>query len=316
VSGAALVRSAAVALLVAAGGLPAAALPAAAGAQAIEATPGAEGADSAEGAPLPSCAARIPPDSLVRVVVHLEANVADSATRPILPSADLLLQLASERVQRRLGASPGTVPLGDAVVAWPDLGVRVAVTLHRDGRFTWPATDDPAETPAPAAELLRRALADLAADGERVFWPEGLPGDSAAVELHFHHAVVRPDGTAEPLRLRVAMPLLSLPVPRTSPVVQTRSASIAYPELSLRGGAVGTVVLEFVVDTAGRVDPATVRELWSPGRPRLTGDVGRYYDAFLKATMRGLATARYEPARVGGCAVRQLVQQPFEYRFR
>jgi hypothetical protein len=74
--------------------------------------------------------------------------------------------------------------------------------------------------------------------------------------------------------------------------------------------------MQFVVDSSGRVDPATLRDLWPADRPRLTGELGGHYRAFLSAVRDGLADARYVPARVGGCATRQLVQQPFEFRFR
>ena len=281
------------------------ALPAAVGAQAAATT----GGFGDLGPPAAACAARIPAGSMVRVTVYLQATVVDPADRPLLPAADLLAQLASERVRALLGATPGTLPRGDSAVAWTALADPLRVTVHRDGRFTLPASAD-------RAALLPRAIADLAAGGERVFWPDGHPGDSAAVELRLHRPVVDPGGAAEPLRLRVELPLFSLPVPRSSPVVQTRPPRIAYPESSLRGGAVGTVILEFVVDSTGRVDPATVREVWAPERPRLTGEVGRFYDAFVRSAVRGLSAARYEPTRIGGCVVRWLVRQEFDYGLR
>jgi len=143
-----------------------------------------------------------------------------------------------------------------------------------------------------------------------------VPAPAHRVELHFHHAALNPDGTAQPLRLRVAMPLLTLPVPRRTPIVPIRPPRIEYPESSMRGGAAGTVVLDFVVDGAGRVDPASVREIWPPDRPRLTGELGRFYDAFVRAATRGLAAARYEPMRVGGCPVRSRARQEFVYDLR
>jgi TonB family protein len=79
-------------------------------------------------------------------------------------------------------------------------------------------------------------------------------------------------------------------------------SSIGYPQ-ELRGVCLrGIVLLTFVVDTTGRVDSTTVLVRRS--------DDPRFTRAVLSATKR----FRYEPARIERVKVRQLVQQPFDFR--
>ena len=75
----------------------------------------------------------------------------------------------------------------------------------------------------------------------------------------------------------------------------------------------GTLVLQFVVDTSGRADTTTVRDVWPADRPRLTSDPGEYYAAFMRTATEALRRARFYPAGIAGCRVRQLVQLPFTY---
>ena len=266
-----------------------------------------------------ACIAAIPPERLTRVVLYLEADVADSTQRAVLPIGDLLADLAAARVRRRLGGSTDTLPRGDALMSWQDTDEWLSVTLHRDGTFRWRPLGDSTATrpPAGGAAVLAQALAELEAEEQRLFWPDELPGDSVRFELHLHHPIVGDDGTATLPSLRLAIPLLTLPVPSTTAVAPRRTTRPAtYPDGALRGGAEGTVILQFVVDTAGRVEPESVREMWPATLPRLTGALADHYDDFLRSTMRTVRRAEYEPARVGGCPVRQLVQQAFAFKFR
>ena len=265
-----------------------------------------------------TCTARIPTDSLVRVPVFLEVDVADSSARPLLPVGDLLADLAATKVRAALGAAPGTLPAADSVVGWMDL-TWLSVTLHRDGRFTWrPHRDGPGTPSEPrgAARLLASALEQLVAEEHRLFWPDDVAGDSATIEFHLHEAVIRADGAASPPVLRFATPVFSVLSPRMTPVEVIRAPRISYPTTSMRNGAAGTVILDFVVAADGTVEEGSIRDVWPGDRPRLTGELGAYYRAFLKAAERGVLGARYAPARIGPCPVRQLVRQQFNYAFR
>jgi protein TonB len=77
-----------------------------------------------------------------------------------------------------------------------------------------------------------------------------------------------------------------------------------YPERLRGAGIEGTVLVQFAVDTAGRVDPASVRILASP------------HALFTDAVRDALARFRFRPAEVGGRHVTALAQMPFEFRLR
>lgn len=74
-----------------------------------------------------------------------------------------------------------------------------------------------------------------------------------------------------------------------------------YPDTLYQAGVGGQVVAEFVVDTAGLVDPATVDILASTD------------DRFSDAVREALAQAHFSPARKRGRRVRQLVQLPVSF---
>ncbi len=75
-----------------------------------------------------------------------------------------------------------------------------------------------------------------------------------------------------------------------------------YPPLLKSAGTEGDVILAFVVDTAGRVEPKSVRVLLS------------HHGLFTEAARAAVDSTTFVPARLRGQAVRQLVQQPFQFR--
>lgn len=84
-------------------------------------------------------------------------------------------------------------------------------------------------------------------------------------------------------------------------VPDPRNPAPSYPALLRARGVEGEAVLRFVVDTTGRVEPGSAVVL-SADDP-----------AFGAAVLRVLPRLRFTPARVGGRAVRQLVQQAFRF---
>lgn len=79
------------------------------------------------------------------------------------------------------------------------------------------------------------------------------------------------------------------------------SAAPAYPPELLARGAEGTVYVQFVVDTTGLVDAASVRILSSP-------------DPQFEASVRSaLSNMQFHPAKRSGHKVRQLVEQHFRF---
>lgn len=79
------------------------------------------------------------------------------------------------------------------------------------------------------------------------------------------------------------------------------STAPRYPEMLRAAGIEGEVRAQFVVDTLGRADVATLRILQSD------------HPQFAESIRSALPRLRFAPAEVRGIRVRQLVQQPFRF---
>lgn len=80
------------------------------------------------------------------------------------------------------------------------------------------------------------------------------------------------------------------------------AADLVYPPALRAAGVAGLVEAEFVVDTLGRVEPGSWRVRNKP------------LALFERAARDAALGTRFEPARVGGRPVRQLVRQRFRFR--
>ena len=78
-------------------------------------------------------------------------------------------------------------------------------------------------------------------------------------------------------------------------------ASPRYPESLRSAGVDGRVLVEFTVDTTGRVDMSHVRVIEST------------HELFTRAVRDALGSFRFLPAQVGGRRVTALAQMPFEF---
>lgn len=93
------------------------------------------------------------------------------------------------------------------------------------------------------------------------------------------------------------------PLGEAGPEVLTGPLPV-YPELLRRAGVQGQVVLEALVDTTGRVQPASISVVSAT-------DPG-----FVAPARQALLATLFRPARVGGRAVRMLVRVPFDFTIR
>jgi TonB family protein len=143
--------------------------------------------------------------------------------------------------------------------------------------------------PAPSIE----APAVEAPDLELSRLPVRLPAVADLLEAHGRGGVPGPAGPAVELLTADAVDdpvaIVSQPLPR-------------YPAALAAGGIAGRVVLEYVVDTAGRAEPASIRVLQSS------------HPAFAAAARSSVLGSRYRPARLRGNPVRQLVRQALSFR--
>lgn len=215
-----------------------------------------------------------------------------------------------------LGAKAGYLPVGEPTVTWREAFAPVHIVAHRNGRMTW--YEDKGVHVASAAALLGHALDSLTAAGELFPWPDGLAADSMVVRIGFHWQFFPAKGTAvnPVVGVRGAVPIFSLAVPAQQEARVIYQPKLSYPSASQLSGARGYLVMQFVVDTSGRVDMQTVHDQWPTDRPRLTGELGMYYASFLDVVRRALPDFRFAPARIGKCAVRQLESEPFIFNLR
>jgi protein TonB len=89
-------------------------------------------------------------------------------------------------------------------------------------------------------------------------------------------------------------------------MMQLREAPVPprYPEQLRRAGVDGSVLVKFVVDTLGRIDPASVEVLRST------------HDLFTVAVRESLARLRFRPAIVGARKVPAAAVMPFQFTLK
>lgn len=287
-----------------------AALSASAGAQSV-ATPVAPTVQ-------PKCVDSIPDSALTRVPVFAAVAMSDSVDRPAPPVVANMLQAVVDRLDAMLGASSGTLPQGEPTIRWDSVGRGLRVTWYRDGRLGWRlAADIDSANPSPTktARLFASALDSARAAGDIFMpWPDAVHADSVEIMVYFRRPRVDVTGTLMPIDERVAVPMFTVAAPREKTVgLKRRPVAPHYPDELMHEGIEGKVTLQFVVDTMGRADSMTFRDLWPRGEPRLAGQQAVYYGELVAAAKRSVMQARFSPAEVGGCKVRQLVQQPFTW---
>ena len=86
-----------------------------------------------------------------------------------------------------------------------------------------------------------------------------------------------------------------------TPVRVLTERSPSYPEMLRAAGIGGTVTVQFVVDTTGRVEMASIRPLAST------------HDLFTRAVTAALRETRFTPGLMGGRRVRTLVERSFRF---
>jgi hypothetical protein len=250
--------------------------------------------------------------------VYAAAEVVDDAPLPptVVASMDLLTQALAEQARALLGAGTGQLPPGDPQIGWRQLEHRLLVVARPEGRLTWrvqpPAWVSDINVDDAGARHLGRALDAARARGEAFFWDDAIKRDSLSWLVRLEPALLSSDGTLTPPSLRAGFPVFTVLAPPIEPADVERIRT-NHPMVRIRGFS-GTVRLQFVIDTAGRAVPSTIRDVWPANEPRLFGPQKFAYDSVVRVMRVSLEEARFAPARIGRCTVRQLVQQAFTYR--
>jgi TonB family protein len=142
------------------------------------------------------------------------------------------------------------------------------------------------------------AINRVGADSATPPLPAELRKSRVELRLRVFTAVGVADGDAL-FRVRVPLATLSHPV-----ALKATRGALRYPEELRRENMEGSVLLSFVVDEQGRPLDGSVRL------------VKATHALFAQAVLGFLPKQRFEPARIGGCPVAQLVQWPFNFSLR
>jgi hypothetical protein len=261
------------------------------------------------------CFSSIMPGTMHRELVFLQARMPVHTDSAFIPQADLMAQEVAIEVRALLGAHDADVPIADSIMAWYAVPSLLTVIAHADGRVTRQIRSTLWDTTA--AALLARAFdAARAHDLALMIWPEHSPSDSMIVQLSLRTAGVTggiPQFAAGEAGMRFTV--FTLLQPEKFPaVLMPNQPPARYPSENERSRVGGFVLMQLVVDTSGRAVPASIRDLWPANTPRLTGYEAQEYDAFVRSTTYWLEEIRFRPARIGTCRVRQVVQQPLEFK--
>ena len=229
------------------------------------------------------CTIRPDPGSRVpgaRVAGALACVVACALVRPAPAAAQLL---AGEVVEARLGVPLVGLPI--RLLRHPTGGG--APTVVDSGR-TFDRGLFQIQTPGPGTYQLEFGMGRTTIS----VGPIDTVGADTLVQRRYQVPLVQRSEERPFFEFQVQQPVKMLPGTR-GPL---------YPE-ELRSRSVeGMVLAQFVVAASGAVVPTSFKALRSSD------------PAFTEAVARAVRMMRFEPARLGGVAVQQLVQQPFEFR--
>ena len=260
-----------------------------------------------------SCTAAIPASAMVLTAVYLAINdTTDSMPVRVRPYAAMLARAIARRVHMRFGPSGDTVPRGEPHVTWQGAGGEIRLTARRDGRIE---RTEPQGDPAVTAgvRMVVSALDAAIAAGEVPPWPSALPDSSISITLRLFTPMVSLQGRVWGAKPDLFVPLFDVLQPPMEPVKYQPGQGPAYPRGPRSARVMGRFEFTFVVDTTGRIDMGTVLLKKHERRPAGVLDV-RDRDQFLESLYAYFRRARFEPARIGDCRIRQLLDQAYEFR--
>lgn len=256
-----------------------------------------------------------------RVPVYAALEISDWDRATVPPDVANLLQAVVDRADTLLDAKAGVLPRAEPTITSSAIGHDLIVVWHRDGQLTSHVDDESnprfSERNFAGARLLARAL-DSAQKAGDVFlnWPGNARGDSIQFRISLRASEAEVSGKIDQPPMVLGIPVMSIDVQSEEPVKILKAPQLTYPSYSEAGHATGLVLMQFVVDTSGRADMSTVHDLWPKDKPRLVDERSEYYREFRRAAEEAIARARYVPAKIGGCPVRQMVEQPFSFELR
>lgn len=274
------------------------------------------------------CHRVLPESAYARVPVFVYGEVVDTLDRNARPVVDLAAQAVARYVRVAVWGSAaraahedsaGHLAPADSLLTSGALAGGVRVVARRGGTLTWSTTGprfaNGTAGDTTAARLLARAVASARDSSDFFVSDDLIRGDSLVFDLkHVHQSVTGRNRVLGTVRVRNPAPVFTLPVLwEQEATVVPGTIRPNYPsEMQMRGFE-GRVVLGFVIDTAGRAEPATVRDLHPEVLASLAPGLRDAYRQFVRVSRDAILRARFVPAAVGGCPVRQFVQQTIGY---
>lgn len=260
-----------------------------------------------------SCIDHLPPSVFKRVAVYAYVDLQDSASIPFAQSADNFLQEVVNTVQRQLGSPEGKLPVGEPAVNWRGTDTPLHLVAHKDGRIVVDR-DSLGVATAAAASLVARAIDSITMFGQ-LEWSADSARDSVRFDIAFVRPVIDSAGhVGMPSHARDAVLVLSVLAPwERSVAMKPGQTPLHYPRGALNDRYEASILLTFIVDSAGHTVASTIHDLWPKEKPRPTGRDSAAYQSFLDETERAVVKIDFNPAEIGGCRVPQLVRMPFVY---
>lgn len=271
-----------------------------------------------------SCFDTLPATALHKVPVSLTVSLTDTTARAMGPDADLLAEAVATEVRALLGSHADSLPIGEPRITWRGIDYPLPIVVYRNRPM---AIDTSALESAGSSRdslyragmrVLAAALSAVRAREEPFFvWPDSSPRDSLRFLLRF----TRPGVTFTQKLVQPQVPhprarflVFSIMAPWESEAVALPGTRRPiYPTAARERGVNAKVMLQFIVNTDGRADTASIKTLWPPSLPPLSGEPAALYKTFVESSRRAIYKARFKPAMIGGCPVRVIVQQPFHF---
>ena len=249
------------------------------------------------------------PTNMYRAPVYLDARMPEHTDSLFTLQADLIAQEVASEFRSLFGAKGDEIPRVNESTAWYAVPSQLVVIAHRDGSMTRRVKTFAGDSSV--ATILASAFDSARARGTAMIaWPEKAKNDSVVFRLSIiptGESITFERGSAPLPRVKFAV--FSIAEPNISPAsVQSQPEEPHYPVFNGENGITGQVIIEFVVDTLGRVDGTTIHDVWNSGKPRLQSELARYYSEFVRTAAGWAKRTGYTPAHVGPCGVPQLAR--------
>jgi hypothetical protein len=245
--------------------------------------------------------------------IFLDARMPPTADPAFPPQADLLASDVATELRKQLGGSETETPdVGDKI-QWFSVPAELIIVARPDGSMTWRGLSESGD--AGAVALLSTAIDSVRhRNGALMLWPDGNPTDSVVVRLSLLAHDFADDPTLpRPAVKRLRFRVFTMPYPIETPALPKGAPKVRYPMYSEQHRIEGRTITEFVVDTNGRADMSTFKDIYPKNAPTMSEEFQGYYKEFIKAVRDGVAKQIFTPARLGSCTVPQTVVMPVNF---